>query len=122
MNKNHYIVLIALAVIMLGFGLWYFSKPATVYANLDQFSQCLRDKGLIMYGAAWCPHCQREKAAFGDAVKNINYVECPDNTKLCTDKKVTSYPTWITADGTSYVGEQGLEGLAKISSCELKKN
>ncbi|MDQ5911816.1 MAG: VKORC1/thioredoxin domain protein, partial [Patescibacteria group bacterium] len=49
----------------------------------------------------------------------VSYVECPDNVQVCISKGVNGYPTWINASGTLYEGEQGLEGLAKISGCEL---
>ena len=72
-----------------------------------------------MYGAAWCPHCQAQKALFGSSFKYIPYVECPDNTALCLAKGIQGYPTWITASGTPYVGEQSLENLAQVSGCEV---
>lgn len=86
---------------------------------LDSFAQCLASKGLTMYGAEWCPHCKKEKNRFGTAFQYVPYVECPDNIQLCLAKGVNGYPTWIDASSTLYEGEQGLEGLAKISGCEL---
>lgn len=83
------------------------------------FAQCLASKKITMYGAAWCSHCQREKSHFGRAFQYVPYVECPDNQKLCLDKGVEGYPTWIDAAGTKYPGEQGLEGLSKITGCTL---
>lgn len=88
-------------------------------SSLDSFAQCLASKNLTMYGAEWCPHCKKEKNRFGSAFKYVPYVECPDNVQLCLAKGVNGYPTWIDAGGTLYEGEQGLEGLAKISGCEL---
>jgi glutaredoxin len=72
-----------------------------------------------MYGAEWCPHCKREKALFGSSWKYVPYVECPENTKLCLDKGVKGYPTWIAADGTKYEGEQGLEKISAATQCPL---
>src|SRR5471030_2574861 len=71
----------------------------------DVFAQCLKDKGATFYGAFWCPHCQAQKKEFGSSVKLLPYVECstPDasgQTQICIDKGITSYPTWILADGT----------------------
>ncbi len=88
-------------------------------SSLDSFAQCLASKNLTMYGAEWCPHCKKEKNRFGSAFKYVPYVECPDNVQLCLAKGVNGYPTWIDASSTLYEGEQGLEGLAKISGCEL---
>ena len=85
--------------------------------NLTSFAQCLTDKNVTMYGTEWCNHCQREKALFGKAFKYIQYVECPENEKLCLDRGINGYPTWIDGDCKKYGGEQGLRGLAKISGC-----
>lgn len=86
---------------------------------LVPFAQCLASKNITMYGAAWCSHCQREKANFGEAFKYVPYIECPDNEKICLDKGIRGYPTWIDEKGVKYEGEQGLDGLAKISGCLL---
>jgi len=64
-------------------------------ADKDAFAKCLTEKGWAMYGAAWCSHCQAQKALFGTSFQYIKYVECPDNVQLCTDKGVNGYPTWI---------------------------
>ena len=69
--------------------------------NYDEFAKCLTQKGAVMYGAEWCPHCKDQKAAFGDSFKYINYVECPDNTQLCIDKGIQGYPTWIISSSST---------------------
>ncbi len=83
--------------------------------NLEVFAQCLKDKNVTMYGAAWCPHCQAEKKRFKGAFKYIKYVECPDNVALCTQKGIEGYPTWELGDGTKLAGEQ-TKNWAKFSS------
>lgn len=87
-------------------------------------AQCLRDKKITMYGAFWCPHCQNEKQAFGDAFTYVPYIECstPDGNgelAVCTDKEVKSYPTWVFPGGKRLVGEQGLTKLSEASGCPL---
>jgi hypothetical protein len=120
-NNKKYIlgaVVIAVAVIIIGF---FAVKTTSTPVNYDDFAKCVADKGLTMYGAAWCSHCAAEKKAFGNSFKYIKYVECPDNIKLCTDLGIISFPTWIDGAGVKHEGEQGLSGLAKISGCELPK-
>ena len=95
------------------------SATDTATSTLDGFAQCIASKGLTMYGAECCPHCKKEKNRFGTAFKYVSYVECPDNVQACLAKGIKGYPTWIDANGTFYEGEQGLDGLAKISGCEL---
>ncbi len=91
-------------------------EPETDYSA---FAQCLAGKDVVMYGAAWCSHCQNQKAAFGEAFKYVKYVECPDNIPLCTDKGIQGFPTWIFPNGVTLVGEQPLAKLAAESGCPL---
>lgn len=92
----------------------------------DNFTQCLKDKGAVFFGAFWCPHCQAQKKLFGSSVKLLPYVECSNldgnsQTQICIDKKITSYPTWEFADGTRLTGEIPLEQLAEKTSCTLSE-
>jgi len=93
----------------------------------DTFAQCLKDKGAIFYGAFWCPHCQAQKKLFGSSVKLLPYVECSTldgnaQTKICIDKKITSYPTWEFSDGSRLTGEISLVDLAEKTSCVLPED
>ena len=113
-----YTLLIAL---ILG-GLYLTSKKQAGEApreNIVAFAQCLASKNMTMYGASWCSHCQNEKSHFGDAFKHVPYVECPENQQICLEKGIEGYPTWIDDQGNKFAGEQGLEGLAEITGCEL---
>lgn len=87
--------------------------------DMDNFAQCLASEKMTMYGASWCAHCKKEKSAFGSSFAYVPYVECPDNIQTCLDKGIAGYPTWITAEGVVYEGEQGLEKLAEITGCSL---
>lgn len=90
--------------------------------KLDAFALCLAEKKITMYGAAWCSHCKQQKALFGSSFSKVSYVECPENQKLCLDKGVTGYPTWISGDGEKFTGVQSLENLSEISGCQLPKD
>lgn len=114
------IIIGLIIVAVAGWLIWTYAKDGETAAGaLDPFAQCLRDKGVVMYGASYCKYCQQEKKAFGDSFRLVNYVECPTNTKTCIDKGIEAYPTWIFGDGTRVVGLQGLESLAAKSGCEL---
>ena len=80
--------------------------------KINQLAQFLGSRGITMYGAEWCTHCQDQKDAFGAAFKYVPYVECPDDTKLCLAKGVTGYPTWLKPDGTKLEGFVELPALA----------
>ena len=88
--------------------------------NLDGFAKCLSDKGVVMYGAYWCPHCQNEKKAFGDSFRFVSYVECTEEPNRCIEAKISGYPTWIGPQGLRLEGEQGLKKLSEASSCSIR--
>jgi len=102
---------------------------AVIYINtrpgqLDSFAQCLKDKGAVFYGAFWCPHCQNQKAMFGNSARKLPYVECSlpsgnGQTQVCIDKKIEGYPTWEFADGSRLTGEISLPTLAEKTGCSL---
>jgi uncharacterized membrane protein len=89
----------------------------------------LKQKGVKMYGAYWCPHCYEQKELFGkEAAKIINYIECDaqgKNSQEALCKKVApeiekktgqpfAFPTW-EINGQYYRGIQPLADLAKQS-------
>ncbi len=108
---------------LFGFVIWNRGQEAAA-SEYGPFAQCLTDKGVIFYGAWWCPHCKNQKKMFGSAFPNVTYVECsPGGTKSmsqeCQDAGVTGYPAWKLSDGTFLSGEQSFEDLAKASECAL---
>ncbi|OGG47425.1 hypothetical protein A2761_02095 [Candidatus Kaiserbacteria bacterium RIFCSPHIGHO2_01_FULL_51_33] len=114
-------VIVGLIVLgSLGYWAYYQSTPGP----LDEFTQCLKDKGTIFYGAFWCPHCQAQKKLFGKSVKLLPYTECSTpngkgQLKVCTDAGVQGYPTWVFPDGTRATGEVPLQTLSTKTSCAL---
>lgn len=87
----------------------------------DTFAQCLTDAGAKFYGAYWCPHCQDQKKLLQNS-KKLPYIECstPDGqaqVQVCIDAKITSYPTWVFADGSVGDGLQSIEVLAEKTNC-----
>jgi hypothetical protein len=99
------------------------TTQAIPQAALAEFAQCLTDHGVKLYGTFWCPHCQRQKALFGDAVELINYVECTVDgrrdllAKECQTAGIDSFPTWIFGDGSRQSGELSFAELAERSGC-----
>lgn len=98
-------------------GLYFATKKTPSVGNLDKFAKCLTDKGMVMYGAYWCPHCQNIKKMFAESFQYIKYVECTVETQTCTDKGVTGYPTFIWGDGSRSSGELNLSDFAQKTSC-----
>ena len=119
------IALSIVGVIILIFGMIMIkSKENVTPSKFDSFAQCLKDNGVVFYGAFWCPHCQNQKALFGKSEKLLPYVECSTvdgkgQLSVCKEKKVEGYPTWIFADGSRLTGEVTLETLAEKTACTL---
>jgi hypothetical protein len=91
--------------------------------NYDAFAQCLTDKGAVMYGAEWCAHCKEQKETLGSSFRYIKYIECPDNTKLCLDKGIEGYPTWLFGTSTKKVEgfdkNTTMQELSGVTGCVL---
>ena len=116
-----WLIIAALIVAGIGMSLVVRSSPS----KLDPFTQCLKDKGAVFYGAFWCPHCQATKKMFGTAARLLPYVECstPDGKEqlqICKDKNIQGYPTWTFANSTTTLtGERTLQELSDASGCAL---
>lgn len=121
--KNKYLAILGLGIAaIVAVYLLYTEQRSNANGETDAFAQCLADKGITMYGADWCPHCQNEKKAFGDSFRLVPYVECPDDPQKCLAAGINGYPTWVFPDGKKLVGEQGLKKLSEESGCILPDN
>ena len=66
----------------------------------ENFTACLHEKNVVMFGASWCPHCAEQKALFERGAKTIPYFECSPNgsaspqDEQCAIRNVSAYPTW----------------------------
>jgi uncharacterized membrane protein/glutaredoxin len=103
-----------------------FAMPAGGGAGFEAaLARHLREKGAVMYGAYWCPHCTEQKALFGDAAKDLPYVECdkggvnarPD---LCEKAGVRTFPTWVMGNERRE-GVQSPQALADFSKFQPSK-
>src|SRR3989338_925551 len=98
------------------------SQPSFSAAD---FTECLSENGVKVYGAWWCGHCDAQKELFEDAWSSVNYIECgvPGNTEeqsqICFDAGITAYPTWEFKDGGRVQGGQGFQALSNLSNCPI---
>jgi hypothetical protein len=92
----------------------------------DKFAQCLKDRGVKMYGAFWCEHCAEQKRRFGASFEFVPYIECgvkgdrTAKTQVCKDADIHLFPTWQfppTGERVERVFE--LEELSERISCPL---
>lgn len=98
------------------------SNVVSAPTPLGQFAQCLKAEGAIFYGAFWCPHCKSQKDLFKEAESELPYVECstPDGknqTQICREMKIESYPTWEFKNGVRAGGVLSLAELAEKTGC-----
>jgi thiol-disulfide isomerase/thioredoxin len=107
-----------------GWELRTLSNVAGLHSSTDgvaatTLAQHLKSIGAKMYGAFWCGFCKRQKQLFGNAVQQINYIECDSRgknsqTRLCQQANITSFPTW-EINGKLYPGLRTLPQLAALS-------
>jgi hypothetical protein len=119
-STSYYVAIGIVIVALVG----YFVMKPLGPGQYDEFAQCLTEKGAVMYGAYWCPHCLNQKKMFGRSWQFVNYVECDRrgdnaNPELCAANNVEGYPTWIFADGTRLTGELSLKVLGDKTGCDL---
>ena len=117
------IIAIIVVTIVLLFGLSFvLNKQAENKPTPEKsLAMCLTEKGVKFYGAFWCPHCQDQKTAFKNGKKQLPYVECStasrEQTQICKDEKIESYPTWKFPNGETMNGAVALSTLAAKSGC-----
>jgi hypothetical protein len=118
-------IFIYAALVALAFGIAYFVNHRNEH-KYDGFARCLGDRGVKMYGAYWCPHCQDQKEKFGASFKSAPYVECGvqgdthGQSQACKDADVKHYPTWqFPPMGERVERIFTLEELADRTGCAL---
>ena len=113
----------ARAVVLAAAGALLLRAPAAA-GNLTDFARCLTRKGATLYGASWCPVCERQLEAFGRAAGYLDYIECSlEGTGFkapeCEDAGVGSFPTWEFRDGSRLKGFQSFTRLGQKTGCSL---
>jgi hypothetical protein len=86
-------------LIVAAFGLTYYLGNRSQHKH-DAFARCLKDRGVKMFGAYWCPHCVEQKEEFGASFEYVPYVECGIKgdlrgvAQVCRDESIKHFPTW----------------------------
>ncbi|MBA7650082.1 hypothetical protein ES703_57883 [subsurface metagenome] len=86
--------------------------------KISTFIDCLAEKDVKIYGANWCGWTEKlviETLGGFDVAAPI-YVECTEETELCSSEDVEGYPT-IKIDGELYEGSRTFEGFAEATGC-----
>jgi len=111
--KNSFKISIGIALVVVLLFAYSFNKQSEP-GKYDIFASCLTEAGAKFYGSFQCTHCTTQKAMF----------ECgplggPQNA-VCQQAKITAYPTWTFADGSSQQGVLSFEQLSQKTNCGLQ--
>ncbi len=72
MNKTVIVSVALFCLLLVGGGIFLASRSSQpAITGLDDFAKCLSEKGVTMYGAAWCSHCQNTKKTFGQSFQYV---------------------------------------------------
>lgn len=126
-KKSGYLIWVVIISILIIGLIFVFSGNGAKYelGEIEKFAKCLTEKGTVMYGAFWCPHCAKTKKKFGNSFQYINYVECDprgenEQSELCIEKNIERYDTWEFSDGSrDDNGEPSFEFLSSKTGCTL---
>ena len=98
-NRNWGRMAVYAALVVTAAGIIYYVNNRAAHKH-DAFARCLSDRGVKMYGAWWCPHCQEEKEKFSASFEYVPYIECGIKgdlhgvAQVCKDAGIHLYPTW----------------------------
>ena len=90
----------------------------------DAFAKCLASRQAKMYGLYWCPHCQEQKAMFGESFHDVPYVECAikgssELAPACKMAGVKLFPSWQFGTEAPKEGVLSLDALSDKTGCSL---
>jgi hypothetical protein len=124
-NRNWGRIAIYAVLIVAAFGLAYYLGYRSQHKH-DGFARCLKDRGVKMFGAYWCPHCVEQKEEFGASFEYVPYVECGIKgdlrgvAQVCRDENIKHYPTWqFPPTGERVERVFPLEELSDRTGCSL---
>ena len=116
-NFKKYFLLLGLITAVIIILLTFYIRAQTP-GKYDDFTKCLTEKGVIIYGNDYCQYTTRQLNDFGNSDKYLKYVKCADNKELCDSKGVKITPAW-EMNGQMYEGVQSFERLSTLSGCEI---
>lgn len=92
----------------------------------DEFIQCLKEEGVVIYGSSTCPACARLEEEYGgyEKVKSI-YLDCSglgsqEEAERCMEEMQTSYIPEVHIKGRLFEGWGSPEALAEATGCQLE--
>ena len=89
--------------------------------EIKNFTECLAEKGVILYVYGNSKLCEEQKEIFGEAFNQLSVVNCLEEIETCAEKEIkfVGRPAWEIRK-TIYYGPFELDKISKISGCEIK--
>ncbi|HOK00389.1 MAG TPA: hypothetical protein PLE40_00865 [Candidatus Pacearchaeota archaeon] len=118
------IIFLIFLIILSIFLYFYFQKNPRTYGEYDSFVLCLKEKGVVLYGAFWSKYTNEQKEMFKKSAKLLPYVECSTRDKkgqkqICLEKEIDAYPYWVFQDGSVLRGKLSFSQLSEKTGCPL---
>jgi glutaredoxin len=116
---NQKILYILLIIIIALIGLIIFTQGKDKSTN-DDFFNCLKSNGLVIYGTSTCPACTQLRNNLQDFGNNIDliYVNCDENPQRCATEMKASYVPEIQINGVVFPNKS-IEALSQQTGCKI---
>lgn len=105
------IISIVFVLIVGGIGFSYYNYQQPYI--LDEFAQCLKEKGAIMYDKSSCQYSLAQKKMFGNSVRHLDIMDFSKNPNVETT------PTWLI-NGNYYKNVQTFDRLSSLTGCKVR--
>ena len=112
MKKSNLITTIIIIFVII-LAIWILKNPGSDVS--EELARCIGEKSEL-YTQLGCTHCETQEKMFGSSYKYLKVTDCWFNRDICTDKDITSTPTWII-NNEKYRGVQSIEKLQELTGC-----
>ena len=88
--------------------------------KMIELVDCLKEKGVVIYGSAWCPACSDVVEKFGGyEIIDPIYVECTEEEEKCREEMTGTAVPEIQIEGEICRSNRYPQELAEKVGCEI---
>jgi len=124
--KSKEIIIIVIAFLIV-FGFFYFRDQEEVEKDkliTDEFIECLKREGVIIYGSSTCPACKAlEEELGGYEIVEPIYLDCSmgseEELERCKEEKYTRYVPEVQIKEELYKNINSAEDFAQKTNCKF---
>ncbi len=96
------------------------SEEEITEEEMIELVDCLKEKGVVIYGSEWCPACSSLVEEFGGyEIIDPIYVECTKEEERCSEEMIETAVPEIQIDGRLCRSNRYPEELAREVGCEF---